>query len=318
MIPSTRFGLGMAALGRPAYINVGHAEDFAAGRSLEAMERQAHAVLDAAFEFGIRYVDAARSYGEAEVFVRSWLDARKLAPGTVTVASKWGYVYEANWHLQAPVHERKEHSLAMLHRQSLESLSILGDHLSLYQIHSATQESGVLEDEPLLDELARLRDHGLRIGFTTSGAAQADVVRMAATIERGGTRLFESVQSTFNVLEPSCEDALREAHDLGMVVVVKEALANGRLTARGDAGALPAIASIAAAHGSTPDAVALAAVLAKPWADRVLLGPSTSSQLESNLRSRQLSLTTSELEQLGALRVPAADYWDGRSLLSWN
>ena len=68
-------GLGLAALGRPGYMTLNHREDFA---SIEpaAMEAQAHAVLDAAWSAGVRHVDVARSYGRAEAFVRSWLDAR--------------------------------------------------------------------------------------------------------------------------------------------------------------------------------------------------------------------------------------------------
>ena len=61
-------GLGMAALGRPGYINLTHASDFA-DRSVGAMEAQAHAVLDAAYARGVRYFDAARSYGRAEAFL---------------------------------------------------------------------------------------------------------------------------------------------------------------------------------------------------------------------------------------------------------
>jgi aryl-alcohol dehydrogenase-like predicted oxidoreductase len=81
----TRLGLGLAALGRPAYITVGHGEDFPGGRAPDEMERHAHGVLDAAYAAGIRYLDAARSYGRAEAFLRSWLAARRLAPGEVVV-----------------------------------------------------------------------------------------------------------------------------------------------------------------------------------------------------------------------------------------
>src|SRR5262245_44132904 len=88
----TRLGLGLAALGRPGYITVGHGGDFADGVTRVQMESRTHAVLDAAYARGLRYVDGARSYGLAEAFLRSWLDARHLAPGTVTVGSKWGYV----------------------------------------------------------------------------------------------------------------------------------------------------------------------------------------------------------------------------------
>src|SRR5699024_8738894 len=70
--PVTRLGIGLAALGRPAYITIGHDADFPEGRSPEDMERHAHAVLDAAYAASVRYFDAARSYGRAELFLRSW------------------------------------------------------------------------------------------------------------------------------------------------------------------------------------------------------------------------------------------------------
>ena len=114
-------GLGLAALGRPGYINVGHGEDLGANRSRDAMERGAHEVLDAAYAAGIRYFDAARSYGLAETFLSSWLGARGISSDAVVVGSKWGYTYTANWQVDAPAHEIKDHSLAVFTRQLSES-----------------------------------------------------------------------------------------------------------------------------------------------------------------------------------------------------
>ena len=64
----------------------------------------------------------------------------------MVVCSKWGYTYTADWKIDAEAHEVKEHSLAVLQRQRRESQSNLGLYLDLYQIHSATIESGVLEN----------------------------------------------------------------------------------------------------------------------------------------------------------------------------
>ena len=100
-----RLGLGLAALGRPGYLNLGHGDDLGAERSPAALERRAHWVLDAAYEGGIRYFDAARSYGRAEEFLGSWL--RERAPADVTVGSKWGYVYTAGWEVEADPPEVK-------------------------------------------------------------------------------------------------------------------------------------------------------------------------------------------------------------------
>ena len=61
----SRLGLGLAALGRPAYINLGRQRDFGVDRSVAELERRCHEMLDAAYAAGIRYVDAARSYGKA-------------------------------------------------------------------------------------------------------------------------------------------------------------------------------------------------------------------------------------------------------------
>ena len=138
----TPFGLGLAALGRPGYINLGHAADLDQDYSIKEMQARAFQVLDAAWEAGIRYFDAARSYGRAEEFLGNWFKTRNISPTEVTVGSKWGYTYTADWQIDAEVHEVKEHSLAVLQRQMKETRANLGDHLNLYQIHSATAPLG--------------------------------------------------------------------------------------------------------------------------------------------------------------------------------
>jgi aryl-alcohol dehydrogenase-like predicted oxidoreductase len=315
--PLSRLGLGLAALGRPAYIDLGHGHDFPDGREPEAMERRAHAVLDAARAAGITYVDAARSYGRAEAFARSWLDARRLAPGAVVVGSKWGYRYVGGWRLDAGTHEVKDHSVEAFRAQLAESRAILGPHLALYQIHSATPESGVLDDPRVLDALAALRDEGVRVGVTVSGPLQAETVRRALAVVRGGAPLFAAVQATWNVLERSCEGALSEAHAASRTVIVKEVLANGRLTVRGDAGRAAPLALLARELEAGPDAVAIAAALARPWADVVLLGASTVEQLRANLRALDLR-TSADLGSLDGLGEEPRSYWAARATLPWT
>src|SRR4051812_17874885 len=113
----SRIGLGLAALGRPGYINLGHAADLRSDFDIAAMEARAHAVLDGGAIFGIRYFDAARSYGRAESFLAHWLEAQQIPPGTITVGSKWGYTYTADWKVSAAKHEVKDHTLPTLRRQ---------------------------------------------------------------------------------------------------------------------------------------------------------------------------------------------------------
>ncbi|MBL8795841.1 MAG: aldo/keto reductase [Planctomycetia bacterium] len=318
----SRLGLGLAALGRPGYINLGHGDDLHAGRDPATMEGQCHAVLDAAWSLGIRYFDAARSYGQAEAFLARWLAARSISPEAVTVGSKWGYTYTAGWQIEAERHEVKDHSLATLRRQLGESDALLGRHLKLYQIHSATLESGVLENRAVHEELARLRDGGVCIGLSLSGPNQAAVLRHALRIEVGGQRLFGAVQATWNLLEPSAGDALRAAHAAGLGVIVKEALANGRLTARNHEPAFAARRSVlegqAARLRTTLDGLALAAVLAQPWVDVVLSGAATAEQLQSNVAALSVRWDEPCADELRSVAETPADYWATRGGLRWN
>jgi aryl-alcohol dehydrogenase-like predicted oxidoreductase len=318
----SRLGLGLAALGRPGYINLGHADDLHADYDAAAMEARCHVVLDAAWQHGVRYFDAARSYGQAEAFLGRWLTSRRIRADEVTVGSKWGYTYTAGWKVEATQHEVKNHSVAVLKRQAEESRELLGPHLKLYQIHSATQESGVLENRDVLNELAQLRDGGLRIGLTLSGPKQAEVLQRAMDITIGGRRLFDCVQATWNLLEPSVGPALRAAHEAGMGVIVKEALANGRLTPRNIDPAFATrrhiLEEAARKTQTTLDVLALAAVLAQPWADVVLSGAATVPQLESNLAARDVRLNQGLLDSLGALAESPQEYWATRGGLRWN
>ena len=260
---------------------------------MDSLRARAHEVLDAAFAAGVRYFDAARSYGRAEEFLGSWLAERALGPPEVGIGSKWGYTYTADWRVDVDVHEVKDLSIETLRRQEAESRSFLDGALGLYQIHSATLDSGVLEDRAVLDELARLRsDEGWLTGVSVTGPRQSDTILRA--LEVGA---FDCVQATWNLMETSAAPALAAAHDAGLGVIVKEAVANGRLTDRGDA---PLLIELAGELGVGADALALACVLAQPWVDVVLSGASTSSMVVSNLGALDVEVTSDTLERIGA------------------
>jgi Predicted oxidoreductases (related to aryl-alcohol dehydrogenases) len=308
-IATSVLALGLAALGRPGYLNLGHGQDFD-DRSVRALEDRTHEVLDAAYAAGVRHFDAARSYGRAEEFLSSWLRSRAIEPGAVAVSSKWGYTYTAGWRVDADPPEVKELTADTLRRQLDETRKLLGPYLSLYQIHSATLSSGVLDDAEVRRELDALRRDGVAVGASVSGTEQAETIdRMIAL---GG---FDTVQATWNLLERSAGDALQSAHEAGMGVIVKEALANGRLTARG---AVKSLARAAARLGVSDDALAIAAVLARPWADTVLSGASTVAQLGSNLTALRLAWDPALNEELAPLAEEPEYYWNTRSALPWT
>ncbi len=272
------------------------------------MRKRTHAMLDAAWARGIRFIDAARSYGRAEEFLGSWLADHPERRAELTIESKWGYDYVGGWRMDADVHERKDHSLGMFERQWPETLAALGAAPDLYLVHSLTPESPALGDSALLDRLRALAAAGVRLGVSTSGPRQAEALDAARELADSP---FSAVQATWNLLEPSAEPALARAHEEGWFVVVKEAVANGRLAPAGEAAA----GALADRDGQSLDAFAIGAARARSWCDLVLSGAVTPEQLDSNLASREPSTDASALTALA--ENPAA-YWSARSRRAWT
>jgi aryl-alcohol dehydrogenase-like predicted oxidoreductase len=100
-----------------------------------------------------------------------------------------------------------------------------------------------------------------------------------------------------------------------MRVYIKEALANGRLAGRE---AAPELEAAAAEAGTTPDALALAAALARPWADIVLSGAASVETLRSNLGARNVRWAPELEQRLGQMREDSDAYWSRRAALRWN
>ncbi len=312
----TPIGLGLAALGRPGYLNLGHGDDLAGAQAVDALRARAFEVLDAAHAAGIGYLDVARSYGRGESFLGSWLTGRGLPVGAVTVGSKWGYTYTADWQVDAEQHEVKDHTLPTFERQLTQTRHHLGDRLDLYQIHSATLDSGVLDDPAVLRALFALRDQGVVIGLSLSGPGQTATLRRALELTARGAAPFAAVQATYNLLEPSVGPTLLAAAEAGWGVIIKEALANGRLTDRAPVPA--ALRAMAEQRGVGVDALALAAALAHPAASVVLSGAATTAQLTSNLTAVDVEVAPDEAARLAALAEPPEAYWSTRSGLVWT
>ncbi len=314
---SATLGLGLAALGRPAYITLGRERDLGSGkqRPVEVMRARTHAMLDAAWRAGIRYYDTARSYGLAERFLGEWFDRRPARTAKrrreATVSSKWGYRYVADWKLDAPTHEVKDHSLSALDEQWPLTLDALDGAPDVYLIHSVTPESPALGDTALLDRLRDIAEQGVRVGLSTSGPRQSDVVDAALAL---AATPFSAVQSTVNLLEPSALPSLQRAHDAGWLVIAKEVFANGRLTSTANAPELAA--ALLERTSATPESAALGWALAQPAIDVALTGAVTEQQLATNLAARPLE--SGQLDALATLVEHAEQYWAARSQLAWS
>ncbi|MEV5721929.1 hypothetical protein AB0L41_49465 [Amycolatopsis mediterranei] len=77
-----------------------------------------------------------------------------------------------------------------------------------------------------------------------------------------------------------------------------------------------AVADIAIRATAGPDAVAMAAALAQPWADVVLSGAASVAQLRSNL----VPVPVDEVDRmlLADLAEDPAAYWHRRAHLAWT
>jgi aryl-alcohol dehydrogenase-like predicted oxidoreductase len=126
-------------------------------------------------------------------------------------------------------------------------------------------------------------------------------------IEVDGSVLFSAVQATWNLLEPSAGPALAEAKEAGWTVIVKEALANGRLAEPG---------APIEVLGDQPSLTALAVALSRPWADVVLSGAVTIAQLQANLAAREIS--AEEDDRFDALAIDPQEYWSERKAMPWT
>lgn len=362
-----RIGLGMAALGRPGYINL-QRDTHLSSRTVDGMQSQANVVMDKLFrqcqELNsnndsdtsegknkklVPWLDCARSYGLSEKFVGEYLRTNNVLPEDVYVSSKWGYTYVADWNVElgeGEPHEVKDHSLENFLKQVEETKENIGPYLNLYQVHSATFDSGILTNTEVHEALHRCRvENGWNLGLSVSGSNQDEIIREALRIDVASSgdeeeseqplqqRLFDSVQCTYNILEQRPAEALADAHAAGMDIIIKEGLANGRSLRH------PKLIELAQTLDCQPDQLALGAILVQPFQPRVLSGAVTADQLCSNLGALystgskkdgdttlgvEAKLTSTEegkevLQQLmKGCCMKSEEYWADRTALKWN
>ncbi|WP_299364475.1 aldo/keto reductase [Winogradskyella sp.] len=318
MAQKTRIGLGLAALGRPDYINIRSHTDI--DKSVDAFKTNTLKILDEAHKLGLRDFDVAPSYGLGEQFLLEWNKTRDHKD--IRLSTKFGYTYVANWEIGFKgKHEIKEHSLAKLNEQWEVSRAFL-PRLNIYQIHSATLDSGVLTNTAVLSRLHELKEkHNVKIGITSSGTAQEKIIQEAQKIAFDGVGLFDSYQVTFNIFEQSTSTILKELIAKEKTVIIKEALANGRVLSNTNFKnyevAYDYLEALSKKYDVGIDAIAIRFIMDDLEPTIVLSGASHIDHLKQNLKALDFGLNGDEIVQLKSFAISAQDYWNERSTLKW-
>lgn len=319
MNAKSSIGLGTAAIGRPLYINI-RKKNGSRPFSKTQFEQEGIAVLEHAYQEGIRHFDTAPGYGLAEQLLLSWVKEKN--DPEITISTKWGYTYLANFDPDAQLHELKEHSLDKLNEQWEVSREFL-PYLKSYQIHSATFESGVLDNKEVLTRLYQLKkEHHISIGLTTTGANQISVLEKALTIEVEEEKLFQSIQCTFNIFDQSILPIYGQLKLLSGPIIIKEVLANGRLIPNNNYPRYQAVyiymQQLADKYQVGVDAIALRFCMDVLENAMVLSGANTKEHLVSNYQVTTFSLEEEELRRLQSFAIAPEDYWQERKKLEWN
>ena len=268
---------------------------------------EAFAIMDAAWEAGIRTFDTADAYGggRSETWIGDWLRTKSSEVRDELVLSTKTF---------APMDEGEDHGLApaRVKRQLESSLQRLGvERVQMYLTHAPDPDVPVAETAGALDELVA----DGKIG--SYGASNVDGDELSEALRAGS---FGWVQNSYSLLDRDAEQEvlpLCEQHGLGFTPF--SPLAGGWLTGkyrRGEpapAGSRMTMRPEAYEHLredkvydglerleelGDPAALALAWLLADPRVTAVLVGPRRPAQLEPALAALDLTVDRDELTRL--------------------
>ncbi len=280
-------------------------------------EATAHAVLDRAVAAGINFVDTADVYGQdglSERVIGNWLVARG-SRDKIVLATKFRFTMGDGPNRSGASRYR----IMKCVDDSLRRLRT--DRIDLYQIHM--QDITVPEDETVraLDDLVRAG----KVLYT--GCSNYAAYRLMRSLWLSRTHhwaAFVTLQAQYSLLVRDLErEHVPLCRDEGLGILPWSPLAGGFLSGKFERGKAPdanarlgqkdrmarydternwkildAVRAVAAETGSTPSAVSIAWLLAKPQVTSVIFGARTVEQLEANLAAAELALTPAQLAAL--------------------
>jgi len=269
-------------------------------------EREAFALMDAAWEAGITTFDTADAYGggRSETYIGNWLRERKA---DVVVSTK----------TFNPMDEGEDWGLApaRVKRQVESSLGRLGvEHIDMYLTHAWDPQVPIAETAGLLDELVAAGTIG------AYGISNVDGARLREAIAAGR---FGWVQNSYSLLDREAEhDVLPVCAEHGLGFTPFGPLAGGWLTGKYKRGEPPPPGSRMTQrpepyeHLRTdavfdalerlqelgdPATLAFGWLLGEPRVTAVIVGPGRPEHLAPALAALEAPLAAGDLAELAAL-----------------
>jgi aryl-alcohol dehydrogenase-like predicted oxidoreductase len=296
----------------------GEADETSFMHKLGSSEATAHAVIDRALEKGINFIDTADVYGQdglSERVIGNWFAATKKRD-QIVLASKFRFTMGDGPNKSGASRYR----IVKCCEDSLRRLKT--DRIDLYQVHM--QDITTPEEETLraLDDLVRA-GKVLYIGCSNYTAYR--LMSSLRYAESAHLSRYVTLQAQYSLIVRDIErEHVPLCREEGLGILPWTPLAGGFLTGKFEQGKPPAagtrlgekqqryaeydkprnwnilaaVKEIAAEVSSTPAAVSLAWLLAKPQVSSVIFGARTVEQLEANLPGADLELSAAQVAKL--------------------
>lgn len=276
-------------------------------------------LLDAFLDAGFNAIDTADTYsrwvpgnkgGESETIIGNWLKKRGRRDDVV-IFTKVG-------HEMAP--DKKGLSRRYIKAEFEASLKRLQtDYVDLYQSH---RDDASVPMQEAMEAFAELIAEGKARAIGASNFSAARMRESLDVCRAGNLPRYESVQPGYNLYDRAGYETELEKFCLEkkIGVIPYYALASGFLTGKYRSAAdfgksqrggrmrdflnprglriLAALDNVAAAHGSTPAAVALAWLMARPSITAPIASATNPEQLKDFSRAVQLKLTQTDIAAL--------------------
>jgi aryl-alcohol dehydrogenase-like predicted oxidoreductase len=263
---------------------------------------QTRAVVDAALDAGITFLDTADIYGgnDSERFLGEILEGRR---DRVVLASKFGMGPD-----QGMARGSREYMRRAL-AASLERLRT--DHVDVYYYHQPDETTPVADTVAAMSELV---DEGL---VRAIGVSNFSVEQLEEAVAAGPVA---ALQNRYSLLERDAEPELRRCAELGVGFIPYFPLASGLLTGKYRRGEAPPqgtrlagrpevltdeafdrieeFEAFAEGQGRTLLELAIAGLASQPGVASVIAGATKPEQARANAAAADWELSASELAEL--------------------